>query len=98
VVVARVLEVMIVKAQVVTVYKKEIINSMNNMKKVLVVITLGLFVTGCNKIDKVKTEPSSNPAANGQVYESTSETSVTTAVEAELDIINQGGTSDGSGL
>lgn len=55
------------------------------------------LLTGCNLKDNVS-QDGAVERGGGEVYESSSETTVSTAVDAELEIINQTGTANGSGL
>jgi PBP1b-binding outer membrane lipoprotein LpoB len=65
------------------------------MKNLIAVLAFTLFLTACEKDKSAETV---DQTSETQVYESTSETSISTTVDAELDMINQPGTSNEEGL
>ena len=67
------------------------------MKKILTGFVLTALLTGCNLFDNSKTS-NQTEKQKGEVYESRSETSITTTVDSELEIINQAGTANNSSL
>jgi len=60
------------------------------MYKILTLMIAASVLSACSN---TQNEPNNDDSVKGNVYETTSETSITTTVDEELNILNQSGTS-----